>query len=118
MRERERKTAERFNVVDKVEQLKKQIMEIADASKVDVSLDGLYDDIYQVIILPEYDIPVNDDNYFKRRRIFLNSVLMVAEKNGLSRTEDRIEDYGSGFYIVTSCDKSWRSRIKEVSDDE
>lgn len=56
---------------------------------------------YDVIFLPKYNIPVSAEDYFERRRTLLTEVIRIAGKNGMARTEDRIEDYGQHFYIVT-----------------
>ena len=54
-----------------------------------------------MIFLPEYDIDVRLDDYFERRRKLLTEAVRVAAENGMTRTEDRIEDMGRHFYIVT-----------------
>ena len=65
--------------------------------------DGFWDNIPSVIFLPKYSI--SGENYFQRRRKLLNSILKTAAGLGLNRTEDRIEDYGQHFYIVTKMEK-------------
>lgn len=107
MRERELRTAKKFNIVDKIEKLEKELLEIEGVTEVDFDLDGFYDDMHQVIFLTKYDIPVASDNYFELRKQLINNVINVANSNGLTRTEDRIEDYGEHFYFVMKYGKEW-----------
>lgn len=100
MREREIRTAERFNIMDNVKKLESELLSIDGLKKVEYDLDGFYDDLNQVIFLTRYDIPYED------RKQFIEQVLEVAKNNGLTKTEDRIEDYGASFYFVFKCDNS------------
>ena len=90
MNENEIKIAERFNILDKCQK-------------------GLYDNIYQVIILVKYEIPMElgPKKYFRIRTNILKKVLEIAQNNQLIRTDDSIEDYGEYFYIVFDC-SSWK----------
>lgn len=109
MREREMETAKRFGILDKMEKLEEDLLSVKNASDfIDFDLDGFYDGIKQVIVIIGYDIPVGTENYFEVRRRFVVDVLEVAMKNGLTRTEDRIEDYGESFYIVFNHDDTWK----------
>lgn len=108
MKDRERKTAERFNILEQCEKLEKELLNIDRVIDVDFDLNGFYDDIYQVIILTKYDIPATLENYFEERRELLKNVIGVAALNDLTRTEDRIEDMGAHFYFVFRCGKEWR----------
>ena len=107
MKERELRTAIKFNIIDKVEKLEKELLEIEGVTEVDFDLDGFYDDMHQVIFLTKYDIPVASENYFELRKKLINDVIKVANDNGLRRTEDRIEDYGEHFYFIMKCWKEW-----------
>lgn len=107
MKKRELRTAIKFNIIDKVEKLEKELLEIEGVTEVEFDLDGFYDDMYQVIFLTKYYIPVASENYFELRKQLINDVIRVANNNGLRRTEDRIEDYGEHFYFVMKYGKGW-----------
>ena len=100
-------TAKRFGLLEKIEKLEKELRNIDRLSAIDFDLDGFYDNIRQVIIVAKYDIPANTEKYFEVRKKFKQDVIGVAKNNGLSRTEDRIEDYGEHFYFVFQCNKEW-----------
>lgn len=99
LRDRQIRTAEQFGILPLVEKLQADLMALEGVEDVDFDLDGFWDNIPYVIILPKYSITGED--YFKRRRVLLTKILQEAEINGLYRTEDTIEDYGEHFYIVT-----------------
>lgn len=88
------------------------MLQINGITKVDFDLDGFWSDIYQVIILTEYDIPVSLNNYYEVRKSVINQVIEIAKGNFLERTEDAIEDYGEHFYFVFECMEGWK--ITEV----
>lgn len=58
MEEKEIKIAERFNILDKCQKLEKDFLQLSRITKVEFDLNGLYDNIYQVIILVKYEIPI------------------------------------------------------------
>ena len=58
MNENEIKIAERFNILDKCQKLEKDFLQLSRITKVEFDLNGLYDNIYQVIILVKYEIPM------------------------------------------------------------
>lgn len=99
--------AVKFGVDDKIQKLGTELLQIPHVVEVDFDLHGFYDDIHQVIFLLKYDIPVGSEDYFDERKRLVDSALQTAQQNGLSRTGDRIEDYGEHFYFVTRCDRSW-----------
>lgn len=103
LRERELKTAEHFGITEQLKKLNEELLSLDGVSDVDYYLDGFWDGIPHVIFLPERDIPIGENDYFRRRRQLLTKILEIASQNGLSRTEDAIEDYGSCWYIVTRC---------------
>lgn len=105
--------AERFGVDDKIRKLRSELLEIPHVTEVDFDLNGFIDDIHQVIFLLKYDIPVGLEDYFNERKMLVDSALQTAQQNGLSRTGDRIEDYGEHFYFVTKCDGSWELNEEE-----
>ena len=51
MNENEIKIAERFNILDKCQKLEKDFLRLSRITKVEFDLNGLYENIYQVIIL-------------------------------------------------------------------
>ena len=107
MKDRDKTTAERFNILEKVQKLESELLEIDGVIEVEFDLDGFYDSMHQVIFLTKYSIPVNLENYFEKRKELTSNVIEVSKQNGLIRTEDRIEDYGEHFYFVMRHDKSW-----------
>ncbi len=118
MEERERKTAERFGILEKVEKLEKELLTIAGVAEVDFDLNGFYDNMNQVIFLTKYDIPVGSLTYFAQRKELLDSVKRIAEENDLYPSGDPIEDYGEWFYFVRDCGKTWREAVKEAEEIE
>lgn len=104
LRDRQIKTAERFGILPLIEKLQAELLAIDGVEDVDFDLDGFWDNIPYVILIPRYNIPGGDD-YFRRRRVMLTKILQEAERNGLHRTNDSIEDYGVHFYIVTELRK-------------
>lgn len=103
LNERNRKTAEAHGILPLVEKLQADLMAIEGVEDVDFDLDGFWDNIPYVIFLPKYKI--TGDDYFNRRRVLLTKILYEAERNGLFRTGDCIEDYGQHYYIVTELRK-------------
>lgn len=97
MRERDIKTATRFGILERCKAFEADLLQIdgieIDHEGVDFDLNGYLSDICQVIIIPRYD-------YHKDFSTIVSHVLEVAREHGLSRTSDRIEDYGAHIYIV------------------
>lgn len=110
LRERDRITANLYGITARVEKLQRELLQIEGVTDVDFDLSGFLDDIPYVIFLPKYDIDVRLDDYFERRHTLLREALRVAAENGMTRTEDRIEDYGQHFYIVTRLAKQYYSK--------
>ena len=108
MREREKKTAERFGVLEMCEKLETQLMSLQACSDVDFDLNGFYDNMNLVCVLVGYDIDVRRDDYFAARKQFLVSVIEVMLKHDLHPTVDCIEDYGEHFYFVRRCGDKWK----------
>ena len=108
MKVRERNTAEKFKILDKIQKFESELLKIDGVMEVDFDLDGFYDNINYVIFLTKYSIPVNAENYFEKRNKLIRDVVEIAKNNGLKRTEDSIEDYGEHFYFITECDDSWK----------
>lgn len=108
MRERTIKTAEQFSILNKVENLEKDLMAVDGVADVEFDLDGFYDNMNQVIVLTKYNIQGSAGKYFKKRRQLLCDVQDVAYTHDLRRTGDRIEDYGEHFYFVFTCGDKWK----------
>ena len=96
---RHKRTAEEHGILDLVETLQTKLLALDHIDDVEFDLDGFCDNIPYIIFLPKYNIPW--ENYFQHRRELLQEILKIASDLGLERTEDRIEDYGQHFYIVT-----------------
>jgi hypothetical protein len=111
MKERERKTAERFGVLEKVEKLEKELLAIAGVAEVDFDLDGFYDNMNRVTVLTKYDIPVGSLTYFAQRKALLDNVARVAKENELFSSGDSIEEHGEWFYFARVCGQSWRKAV-------
>lgn len=107
MRYEEYKIAEKFNIIDKVQKLEKELLTIKDVTDVCFDLRGFYDNMHDVIFLVKYDISVNLHNYYEVRKQLIKEAIKVATSNGLIKTNDRIEDYGEYFYFVFTCDNTW-----------
>ncbi len=115
MRTRDIKTAEQFGILERCKAFEADLLKIKDIAPdqsddgIPFDLDGFLSNIYQVIIVPKYDIQVDRDDYWEARREVRKNVVALAEKYDLHRTDDMIEDYGAHFYFVFRCGKSWRS---------
>lgn len=113
MRDRERMTAERFGLLEKIEDLERELLKVDHVVGVEFDLDGFYSDIFQVIVVPEYDIPVTTPDYYAVRKDMLQEVLAITREHGLNPSGDSIEDYGKHYYIVRDCDKSWKALVEQ-----
>lgn len=115
MRARDIETAERFGTLERCRAFEKDLLGIEDIvpdrfdDGVPFDLDGFYDDIFQVIIVPRYDIRVDRDDYWEARKRLKERVIALAEKYDLRRTGDRIEDHSEHFYFVFCCGESWKT---------
>ena len=114
MRARDIKIAEQFGILKRCKAFEEDLLKIKDIVPNKFEDGILYDmtsflsDIYYVIIVPNYDNRADRDDYWEARKHLLESVVALAEKYDLHRTDDRIEDYGAHFYFVFRCGKSWR----------
>ena len=115
MRIRDAEIAKRYKVIDRCKAFETDLLKIKDIvpDKMDggigFDLTGFLSDIYQVIIIPKYDIRADRDDYWDARQRLREEVIAVAEKYDLCPSGDRIEDYGEHFYFVFTCGKSWRN---------
>lgn len=101
--ERDIKTMKAFGIGAQMKKLHAELMALPDIKDVEYDLSSFWSDIPYVIFLPTWNIPAAAKDYFDRKTALLQALLTVAHDNGLTRTGDRIEDYGSCWYIVTRC---------------
>ena len=111
LRDKEQRTADAFGITYRVEELKRDLLAIDGVVDVEFDLDGYWSDIQQIIFLPKYSIPVNLEDYYQRRRTMIARILEVCARHGLTRSGDRIEDYGEHLYIVTDCKWPVKSNV-------
>lgn len=110
MTDRDRKIAERNNVLDLVEALERDILAINGIIGCDFDIRDI-SEIPQVILLPKYEhVDIRRDDYFKARNAILDEVIEVCRQHDLYYSGDRIEDYGTCWYMVRSCGSTWRER--------
>ena len=114
MRDRDMRVAVRFGLDKRVKELEAALLAIAHVVEVDIDLDGFLSEIYQLVIVPKYDIPASLPNYFDVRREMLRNILKVAESFGLSNSGDSIEDMGEHYYIVRQCDDTWKVPARKL----
>jgi len=109
MKEKEYKIAKEFNILDMVEKLQNELLQVDGVTEVEFDLSGFYDNLNEVIILTKYSI-CDTEKYFEKRKKLKNQVVDIAKGNFLTRTSDRIEDYGEHFYFVFHCFKEWTNK--------
>lgn len=105
--------ADKFGITKKVKELETALLKVDYAVEVEFDLSGFYDELGQMIFLVKYDIPVSLSDYYNVLNKFKSDIVSVAREYGLSRTGDRIEDYGEHFYFVFDCDESWSEKTIE-----
>ena len=116
MRARDIKTAELVGIAERCKAFENDLLKIKDIvpgeldDGVSFDLDSFLDGIFQVIIVPQYDIRADRTDYWEARKQLKKSVITLAEKYDLYRTEDPVEDYGEHFYFVFRCGESWKIR--------
>lgn len=110
MKDREKTTAERYNILKEVQKIETELLRIDGITAVEFDLSGFLDNLNEVIVLTRYSILYDTEEYFKKRNELINQVVKVANENSLTRTEDRIEDYGEHFYFVFRCSKEWNKK--------
>lgn len=114
MRLRDSKIAEQFGILERCKAFEKELLQIKGIvpdkfdDGIPFDLNGFLSDIFYVIINPQYDIGVDMDDYWEARKQLKKSVIALAEKYDLHRTEDSIEDQGRHFYFVFRCGQTWR----------
>ncbi len=96
-----------YGVKERLSKLEAELLCVDDVSRIEHDLSGLCDGLQEIIFIVFHDIGVERKDYFSAKSTMLENVLSVMRKNGLSRASDRIEDYETGFYIVTNIGESW-----------
>jgi hypothetical protein len=105
--ERTQRIIEKHNLNKKIESLTNDLLKLPHAVEIEYDLD-CFPELPIVIFLVKYDIPVQLKDCYKIRHRLIHNVIETADKHGLRKSEDTIEDYGEHFYFVFYCDKSWR----------
>ncbi len=114
MRARDIKTAEQFGILGRCKAFEADLLKIKDIvpdksdDGIPFDLNGFLSSIYHVIIIPQYDIRANRDDYWEARSQLRENVVALAEKYDLYPSGDRIEGQGAHFYFVFICGESWR----------
>lgn len=113
MRIRDSKIAEQFGLLERCKAFESDLLIIKDivSDKSDdgipFDLTGFLSNIHQVIIVPQYNIRADREDYWEARKQLRESIITLAEKYDLHPSGDSIEDYGEHFYFVFSCGTSW-----------
>lgn len=116
MRARDAQTAEQFGILGRCRAFERELLQIKDIvpdksdDGIPFDLNGFLSSIFQVIIVPQYDIGADRDDYWEARKQLKESVVALAEKYDLHRTDDCIEDQGTHFYFVFRCGTLWIER--------
>ncbi len=114
MRAYDIRTAEQFGILERCKAFEADLLKIKDIvpdkfdDGIPFDLSGFLSDIYQVIIVPQYDIRGNRGDYWEARQQLRENVVALAEKYDLYPSGDKIEDQGTHFYFVFRCGSSWR----------
>lgn len=114
MRTRDIKIAEQFGILERCKAFECGLLQIKDIvpdkseDGIPFDLTGFLSDISHVIIVPQYSIQADRDDYWDARKELKERVIALAMEHDLHRTEDRIEDYGAHFYFVFRCGETWR----------
>ena len=114
MRAKDAKIAEQFGILERCKSFEEDLLKIKDIvpdtfdDGIPFDLNGFLSNIDYVIIVPQYNIRADRDDYWEARKQLRESVVALAEKHDLHRTNDRIGDQGTHFYFVFRCGKSWR----------
>lgn len=120
MRERDIKTAQRCGILERLQAFEQDLLKITGivpdkfSGGVDFDLSSWFTTDYTryIIVVPQYDIRGNREDYWGARNNLRNAVVDLAEHYDLYRTEDRIGDCGEHFCFVFRCGKSWMELAK------
>ena len=107
---------------EELQSLENDILAIPGCDKVEIHTDGM-EELGQLIIMPFYgdihfDESITDPykrvgKYSEEQKAMKQAVLEVAKDHGLTRTGDRIEDYGSCYYMVFNTNKPKTDKYDE-----
>lgn len=117
MRLRDSKIAEQFGILERSKAFERDLLKIKDVAfsksedGVPFDMTSFLSDIPHVIIVPEYDIRADREDYWEARDQLRESVIALAENYDLHPSGDRIEDYGKHFYFVFCCGETWRKPV-------
>ena len=103
-------TADKFGITNKVKELETALLNIENVAEIIIDIDGFYDDVNEVVLSVEHTIPLNRTDFFELVGKVKDNVVATALNRGLTRAEDRVEDYGERFCIVFDCDENWAKR--------
>lgn len=95
-----KEVAKTFGLSKKIEEFKNNLLKLPYIQDVEFDLTGYFDDIFQVIAITKYNIPVSADDYYWRKKNCKYAVSSIAKECGLKPSGDRIEDHGEHFYYV------------------
>ena len=105
---RAERIARECGILDRMEALEAELMKIEGIVEVPFDLDNYGDSgMYQVILVPKYDIDVRREDYFEARRQQRQAIIETCLRHDLWSTGDRIEDYGEHWYMVRRCGDTW-----------
>lgn len=106
---RAERDAVRYGILNRMESLESDLLSIPGIVNVEFDIRDHSDGIRQVILIPKYSIDpsLGIFEWFDARREQLDAIIAVCKEHGLRSSGDRIEDMGSHWYIVRSCDSSW-----------
>ena len=110
------RTAEQCEILEQCQAFEKELLQIKDIvpdksdDGIPFDLSGFLSNIFQVIIVPQYNIGADREDYWEARKQLKESVIALAGKYDLHRTDDSIEDQGRHFYFVFRCGQTWREQ--------
>lgn len=113
----EKYMTDRYGITELLRDFNAALLATPDVLEVEYDLNGFYDDMHQVIVLIKYvdsggrgiQPSLSCEDWTTRRTSLVENVYELAKKYGLTRTEDRLEDYGTWFYMVFHSDDRWES---------
>lgn len=103
-------------VRDLMQNLEQDLLRIEGVKEVDFDESAF--ELDQLIFLTKYDIPLSLPNYYETRRAMVKKILHTASQHQLTKTEDRIEDYGEHLYFVFDCHEVWLERLHSCNHGE
>lgn len=116
MRAMDSEIGEQFGILERCKAFEEELLQIKDIvpdksdDGIPFNLSGFLSSIFHVIIVPQYDIGADRDDYWEARKQLKESVAALAEKYNLYPSGDRIEDQGAHFYFVFRCGQTWRGK--------